>query len=248
MNGRIAIDRQIMDWEWWGDLNVFRLWMVILMLANWQDKKWQGQTIKRGSFITSYPTLADISGLSIQQTRTAISKLKSTGEIQQIATNKYQLIIVVNYEKYQESFGGNQQTDNSQLTDNQHSNNIQSTFNQHQLNKDNKGNKGNKEIYISKLPAKVLKDEFEKLWKLYPKKHGKDKAYSYYEKARKNGTSYEEIEQGILAYVEYIRANETDMQYVKQGVTFFSQRAWQDDWSVRRQKKSKNPFQELLGG
>lgn len=141
MNGRIAIDRQIMEWEWWGDINVFRLWMVILMLANWQDKKWQGQVIKRGSFITSYASLAEISGLSVQQTRTAINKLKSTGEIEQIVTNKYQLIIVVNYEKYQENFGNA----NNQITINQQSSNNQATNNQQQLNKDNKENKGNKE-------------------------------------------------------------------------------------------------------
>lgn len=141
MNGRIAIDRQIMEWEWWGDINVFRLWMVILMLANWQDKKWQGQVIKRGSFITSYASLAEISGLSVQQTRTAINKLKSTGEIEQITTNKYQLIIVVNYEKYQENFSNA----NNQSTINQQSNNNQATNNQQQLNKDNKENKGNKE-------------------------------------------------------------------------------------------------------
>lgn len=141
MNGRIAIDRQIMEWEWWGDINVFRLWMVILMLANWQDKKWQGQVIKRGSFVTSYASLAEVSGLSVQQTRTAINKLKTTGEIEQIVTNKYQLIIVANYEKYQENFGNA----NNQSTINQQSNNNQSTINQQQLNKDNKGNKDNKD-------------------------------------------------------------------------------------------------------
>lgn len=144
MNGSIALNRQIFDWEWWGDHNVTRLWITILMLANWKDKQWQGKTIKRGSFITSYPSLADATGLSIQQVRTAISKLKSTGEIQQIVTNKYQLIIVVNYEKYQDLSSD----DNSQITDNQQTNNSQITVNQHQLNKgnkDNKGNKGNKE-------------------------------------------------------------------------------------------------------
>lgn len=154
MNGRIAIDRQIMEWEWWGDLNVFRLWMVILMLANWQDKKWQGQVIKRGSFVTSYASLADASGLSIQQTRTAINKLKSTGEIEQVSTNKYQIIIVVNYEKYQENFG----SANNQITDNQQSNNNQSTNNQQQLNKDNKENKGNKEIKGGRFTPPTLQE------------------------------------------------------------------------------------------
>lgn len=171
MNGSIALNRQIFDWEWWGDHNVTRLWITILMLANWKDKQWQGKTIKRGSFITSYPRLADATGLSIQQVRTAISKLKSTGEIQQIVTNKYQLIIVVNYEKYQD-FSSD---DNSQATDNQQSNNIQITDNQQQLNKENKGNKDNKGINNSssclrgqdRLINRMTEEEVEIIFKTY---------------------------------------------------------------------------------
>lgn len=170
MNGSIALNRQIFDWEWWGDHNVTRLWITILMLANWKDKQWQGKTIKRGSFITSYPSLADATGLSIQQVRTAINKLKSTGEIQQIVTNKYQLIIVVNYEKYQDLSSD----DNSQSTDNQQSNNSQITVNQHQLNKGNKGNKDNKGINNSsslrgqdRLINRMTEEEVEIIFKTY---------------------------------------------------------------------------------
>ena len=140
------------------------------MLANWKDKQWQGKTIKRGSFITSYPSLADATGLSIQQVRTAINKLKSTGEIQQIVTNKYQLIIVVNYEKYQDLSSD----DNSQSTDNQQSNNSQITVNQHQLNKGNKGNKDNKGINNSsslrgqdRLINRMTEEEVEIIFKTY---------------------------------------------------------------------------------
>lgn len=170
MNGSIALNRQIFDWEWWGDHNVTRLWITILMLANWKDKQWQGKTIKRGSFITSYPSLADATGLSIQQVRTAINKLKSTGEIQQIVTNKYQLIIVVNYEKYQDLSSD----DNSQSTDNQQSNNSQITVNQHQLNKGNKDNKDNKGINNSsslrgqdRLINRMTEEEVEIIFKTY---------------------------------------------------------------------------------
>ena len=100
----------------------------------------------------------------------------------------------------------------------------------------------NKEL--NSLNTKDIHTEFEILWELYPKKQGKDKAYTYYEKARKSGTTYEEVEQGIYAYRNFIMANETDMQYVKMGSTFFSQKAWNDDWGV--QIKSKNPFTEML--
>lgn len=92
-----------------------------------------------------------------------------------------------------------------------------------------------------------LKEEFETLWSLYPKKQGKPKALEYYIKARKDGTTYEEVENGINAYVLYIKENEMDMQFVKMGSTFFSQRAWSDDWTVyKRQKKVAGSRRELF--
>lgn len=96
------------------------------------------------------------------------------------------------------------------------------------------------------LPStKEISIEFDNLWSIYPKKQGKDKAFGYYQKARKSGTTYEEVENGIYNYRRYIEANEVEMQFVKMGSTFFSQKAWNDDWSVQT-KKSKNPFMDML--
>lgn len=96
-----------------------------------------------------------------------------------------------------------------------------------------------------KINIRAIKDEFECLWKLYPKKQGKDKAYGYYLKARKSGTTYEEVEGGIIAYANHIKATDTPMQYVKMGSTFFSQKAWQDEYNDRP-KSSGNPFLDML--
>ena len=89
------------------------------------------------------------------------------------------------------------------------------------------------------VKPKQLREEFDVLWSMYPKKQGKEKAFGYYEKARKSGTTYEEVGQGIQAYVEYIKANGIDMQYVKMGSTFFSQKSWGDDWSIRNSNVGK---------
>lgn len=93
--------------------------------------------------------------------------------------------------------------------------------------------------------TKEIYTEFEKLWELYPKKQGKDKAYKSYEKARKSGTTYDDVYRGILAYREFLEAMETDMQFVKMGSTFFSQKAWEDDYHYYK-KKSTDPFTEML--
>lgn len=88
-----------------------------------------------------------------------------------------------------------------------------------------------------KTESKILSNadcdaEFESLWELYPNKRGKQVAKKHYRRHRKSGTSYEEVEKGIKAYVGYITANKVQEQYVKYGSTFFSQKSWEDDWSV----------------
>lgn len=90
-----------------------------------------------------------------------------------------------------------------------------------------------------------IKEEFENLWAMYPKKQGKDRAFKSYQTARKSGTTYAEVEQGIYAYLNYIKVTERDAQYIKMGSTFFSQKAWQDDWTPPEQK-SLNPYMDML--
>lgn len=93
--------------------------------------------------------------------------------------------------------------------------------------------------------TKEIYTEFENLWSIYPKKQGKDRAFKSYQTARKSGTTYEEVEQGLYAYLNYIRVTEKEQQYIKMGSTFFSQKAWQDDWTPPKQK-SLNPFMDML--
>lgn len=127
MNGYIKIHRSLLDWEWWDDINTFRLFMTILLMANWKSKKWHGKRIRRGQLWTSIESLSEKSGLTFQQTRTALDKLISTGEITSRATNEGRLITVVNYGVYQsedaEATNGStskstskQQTSNKPLT------------------------------------------------------------------------------------------------------------------------------------
>ena len=80
MEGWIKLHRQILDWEWYDDINVKVLFLHLLLTANYEDKKWQGTTIKRGQLVTSRQHLAEQTGLSEQQVRTAINKYQSYDE------------------------------------------------------------------------------------------------------------------------------------------------------------------------
>jgi len=118
-NGWIKIHYNLLNWEWYDDINTKTLFLHLLLMANWKDKKWHGILIKRGSFVTSLGKLANQTGLSVQNVRTSLNKLKSTHEITSKTTNKYTYITINNFNDYQETTNkltNNQQTTNKQLT------------------------------------------------------------------------------------------------------------------------------------
>lgn len=119
--GHIKLDRKILEWEWYSDLNTCRLFIHLLLKANWKDGRFQGQDIPRGSFVTSYNTLADETGLSVRNVRTALEHLKSTGEVKITRHSKYSVISIKNYCLYQsnDTQTDNQLTVNRQSTDSQ---------------------------------------------------------------------------------------------------------------------------------
>lgn len=99
--GWIKIHRSILDWEWYSDTSVTRLFLHFLFKASFNDKLWQGRMIKRGQLVCSLQSLAVELNLSKQQVRTAISKLESTGEIEKSITHQYTVITVCKYDSYQ---------------------------------------------------------------------------------------------------------------------------------------------------
>jgi len=99
--GFIVLHRKILDWKWYGDSNTKDVFIHCLLKANHDDKTWNGMTIKRGQFFTSYGKMSKELRQTIRQTRTAIAHLISTGELTSEATNAGQLITVENYANYQ---------------------------------------------------------------------------------------------------------------------------------------------------
>lgn len=127
----IKIFRELLQWEWFQKAEMVQLFIYLLLKANCVDKQWQGITIKRGQLATSNATMRQDLRLSEQQIRTCIKRLISTGEITYKSTNRYVVITICNYDKYQEignsiNEQNNEQT-NNQSTDDQRAINEQST-------------------------------------------------------------------------------------------------------------------------
>lgn len=132
----VKISRKILEWEWYKDVNTKVVFFHILLKANWKNGRFQGMEIPRGSFATSYQSLAEETGLTVMNVRTAIKHLKLTHEITVSKHSKFSVITVKNYDAYQTA----NKVANNQLTSNQQSTN-------RQLTTIEEGKKGRKEEY-----------------------------------------------------------------------------------------------------
>jgi len=165
-NGWIKIHRKFIEWEWYDDMNTKTLFIHCLLMANHEPKKWRGEIIERGSFITSIGKLAEGTQLSIQNVRTCLKNLESTGEVTRKSTSKLTKLTICKYGTYQScEISTNKQT-NSQLTINQQSTNNQLTTTKEykelkELKKDKKVNQKNIQERIEDFSELVYLEAFK---------------------------------------------------------------------------------------
>lgn len=95
--GFVAIPRGLTDWEWYSEPNTARLFIHLLLTANWQEKQWQGITIHPGELVTSQSQLAKQLDLSIRNIRTALEHLRATGYLTVKTGSKYSVLTINNY-------------------------------------------------------------------------------------------------------------------------------------------------------
>lgn len=113
----MKVARKLLDWRWYKDANTMRVFLHLLLSANVEDHDFQHVTIHRGQVATSYEALANALGLSVQNVRTAIAHLKSTGELTSKSYSKFQVLTIVSWDLYQCELTG-KLTDNQQATNN----------------------------------------------------------------------------------------------------------------------------------
>lgn len=140
LNGYIKLFRKLIRWGWYQDSVVKSLFLHCLLIASFRDFNWMDQRLNAGQFVTSYKRLAEDLGFSVQQIRTALKKLESTGEITSTSTNKFTVITIVNWENYQSDEDTPNTQGNKPITNEQQTNNKQIT-NEQQHRKNIKKNK-----------------------------------------------------------------------------------------------------------
>lgn len=155
MEAFIKLQRKLLDWEWYSDVNTKAVFIHCLLKANWKEGRFRGMVVPRGSFITSLQSLSDDLNISVQSVRTALDHLISTGELTSKSYPHWRMITVIKYNEYQDA----NNLDNKQLTSNQQATNKQlTTIEEYKKNNNKKNNKN-----ICSASDKLL-DDIERLY------------------------------------------------------------------------------------
>ena len=125
----ILLYRRLIDSPEWKSLTDagFKVMITILLSCSWHDSDvmidGRIRTLRPGQWLISFRRLAETSGVSLQQTRTAIEVLKLTHFLtQEITQDKKQILSVNNWKNYQLNSSPTQQP--TQIsTDEQHTDN-----------------------------------------------------------------------------------------------------------------------------
>ena len=100
--GYIKLWRSMLSWEWYDDPPTKDVYLHLILTASISPSIWHGIEIPRGSLVSSYRKIAEQTGLTIRQARTAINHLEMTGEVTRSAHPKFTVFTLNNYDKFQE--------------------------------------------------------------------------------------------------------------------------------------------------
>lgn len=189
-NGFINIHRKILDnpiskkphWAW--------LWVYLLLRANWEETTiiWNGQNtlIEKGSFVTGRNSLSKDTGIPASTIEDILKYLENQQQIRQQKNNKYRVITILNWERYQKS----DNKSNIKATSSRHLADTDNNINN--INKNNKReatpSEEAKSFFLGDHPYQELFDSFSKDKDPSVIKREFDKFILYWTEKNKSGT------------------------------------------------------------
>lgn len=218
-DGYIKISRNILDWEWWPDINTSRVFIYILLKANWKEGKFKGKVIPRGSLVTSISSIASGTGLTPDEVRTAIKHLIDSNNITKQTTNKYSVFSVVGYDSYQDA----SQTNPKQIP----------SYSQAIPNDRRREEGKNISVCVS-----AREERFQDFWNAYPKKVNMLNAQGEYTYVLETTAELSEDDLITAAknYAEACSINHTKDRYIKNPENWLKESVWIDFMPGRYQK------------
>lgn len=199
---------------------------------------------KNGQVMTSRADLAERTGLTERQLRTALEKLIATKYVTKQSTKlptKFATVLTITYLAcYKGEKNKNDQV-NVQVSD-QVNDQPRAYKNDNYNIMSYKTEKETTSIEVAKKEDENL--SFEVFWKLYDKKVGKTKAQKLYD-----ALSVED-RKAAIEYIPLYKQSRPDKQYRKNPETFLRNRAWEDEIinyaTTQTHQRSGNPTDEQV--
>lgn len=197
--GFIKIHRKFTEWEWYSNSNTKSLFLHLLINANYKDCRYCGYEVPRGALIFGRKQASIDLKMSEMKIRTALEHLKNTKEITIKTTNKFSIIYICNYEKYQEKQPAKQQTNNQQVTTSKESKNKRS----------------------------IYSPEFDEIWAVEVKGEGKANAFKAYNRALKE-TDHLTILEAYKNHKKAWEKEEREKRFIPLLATWINGKRWED--------------------
>lgn len=154
--GFVKLSKMMLEWQWYSDPVISRLYLHILLKANYKRNRWQGIDIDIGEFVTSVDKLHVELSLSIQKVRTALKKLQRTGYILIKPTNRFTVIKLIDSDVFTLEFTTSNKPVIKQKTDVEQPTNKEVTI----TNKEKKENNFKEEIEFFQAELDKYKNNF----------------------------------------------------------------------------------------
>lgn len=182
---------------------------------------------KPGEVITGRERLAEELGLSVQQIRTALNLLKKLEIVTIKSTNKYSVISLVNWDRYQqhEPAGQPASPPAGQPAPNQH------LTTEQELKNINTPTLSSLRSERASPTAKTFPQEFLDFWAAYPKKTGKDAAYRAWQtkKRERRLPAIDDLLEAVRKAKASDQWQEDGGKYIPNPATWLNQGRWEDE-------------------
>lgn len=100
-SGWIKLHREILEWEWWDDDRMVKMFIYLLLSCNANHRRINGIEVNPGEIIVGRKMLADKLHFPERIVRSTLDKLVLTGEISKWTNNHYTKIKITNWDRYQ---------------------------------------------------------------------------------------------------------------------------------------------------
>ena len=233
--GYILLYRSLLKWEWYLNQNTKDVFLHLLLTANYEQRFWEGITVERGQRVCSIATLSQELRLSQKSIRVALNHLKTTNEVAIKGANKYSVITLINYSKYQD------------LIETGASETASETANKGQTKGKQRANKGQhrKNVENVENDKNVKNTMFSEFWNIYPKKTAKPIAEKAFNKINPSEELFAIIKTAVIEQSKSIGWKKDGGQYIPYPATWLNSEQWNDEVRIQVETYEEKDYSDI---